>query len=100
MILVLDQQDVFFDSSETGTNKKRMSSQMCFPKNTMSNLKAYETIRRVRDAEACNELCTDDCEYFNFKDHRIMARRMCYLLKVEGKRRANFYSGPEGCEFE
>ena len=45
----------------------------CFNKNNMATLKAYEKIKKVNDAQACNELCTeskengDGCQYFNFK---------------------------------
>jgi len=77
----------------------------CFNKNNMATLKAYEKIKKVNDAQACNELCTeskengDGCQYFNFKDHNSKSKRMCYLLRVEEKKKKNYYSGPEGCSF-
>ena len=39
----------------------------------MATFKAYEKIKKVKDAQTCNELCTeskengDGCQYFNFK---------------------------------
>jgi len=77
----------------------------CFNKNTQATLKAYEKIKKVNDAKACNELCTeskengDGCQYFNFKDHKTKSKRLCYLLKVEEKKKKGFFSGPEGCVF-
>jgi len=78
-------------------------AQPCFPKNRMVIFKPYEKIKKVVDAQACSDLCTEskengnDCQYFNFKDHNSKSKRICYLLRVEAKKKNNFYSGPEGC---
>jgi len=45
----------------------------CFANNRIATFKAYEKIKKVKDAQTCNELCTqskengDGCQYFNFK---------------------------------
>merc|ERR1719481_2446499 len=77
----------------------------CFKKNKMATLKAYEKIKKVKDAETCNALCTeskklgDGCEYFNFKDNKSKSKRLCFLLRVEAQKKKNYFSGPEGCVF-
>ena len=35
-----------------------------------------------------------------FQDHKKLTKRICYLLRVEGTKKNNYFSGPEGCVFE
>ena len=49
---------------------------VCFAENHMAILTVYEKIKKVKDAQACHDLCTkskengDGCQYFNFKVHQ------------------------------
>jgi len=77
----------------------------CFDKNNVSFLKTFDKIKKVPDPETCSALCLeskingDGCEYFNFKDHKNKSKRLCFLLRVEGKTKKSYYSGPAGCVF-
>merc|ERR1712131_362750 len=77
----------------------------CFPKNTMAVFTTVAKIKKVPNKESCNEECSwaakygEGCDYFNFKDNNKISKRICYLLKVEGKKNNKYFSGPEGCVF-
>merc|ERR1712131_26086 len=78
----------------------------CFLKNTMAVLSIVAKIKKVKNKESCNEECTwaatygEGCDYFNFKDNKKLSKRICYLLRVEEKKKKGYFSGPEGCVFE
>jgi len=77
----------------------------CNLANTIANLKVIETIKKVKTKELCSEICKKDqdfgmgCEYFNFKNNKKQKKRICYLLKVEAKKKNGFSSGAAGCNF-
>merc|ERR1712198_821955 len=78
----------------------------CFLEDRMAVLSIVAKIKKVKNKESCNEECTwsatygEGCHYFNFKDHNKLSKRVCYLLRVEGKKKNKYFSGPEGCVFE
>jgi len=85
------------------TSATTQSIKACFAENTVANLGTIQKIKKVENLEACNELCTESamygegCQYFNFKDNNKKSKRICYLLKVDGKMKKGFFSGPQGC---
>jgi len=77
----------------------------CNKKNTINNFKVFETIKKVKTKEDCNEQCVlseiegTGCEFWNFKDHKSKNKRVCYLLRNEPKKKNKHFSGSRGCVF-
>ena len=47
-----------------------MPPPVCNKKNTINNFKTFETIKKVKSKEECNNICQDfgdDCDFWNFK---------------------------------
>merc|ERR1719259_791009 len=53
------------DSKPAATAAPAAPAQSCFPKNRLAIFKPYEKIKKVVDAQACSDLCTESKENGN-----------------------------------
>jgi len=71
----------------------------CWMDNKIIKLYSHQVKRKVKTVRDCADLCDQDdvCEFFTFKDHRRVRRRICSLKKIAYSYRKNFFSGPKNC---
>merc|ERR1712064_75330 len=66
---------------------------LCNAPDTVADLKVIKKIKKVKSKKDCKKLCTNEndfgigCQYFNYKSNKKLFKRMCYLLKVEEKKK-------------
>jgi len=62
-------------------------------------LRILSKLKKVKTVEDCSKEClqNDDCDYYKWKTHKKVNRRLCYLMQIQYVPKKNWWSGPKNC---
>merc|ERR1711953_140050 len=86
-------------TTESPTTTTAEPGPECKEDEVPQKFQTLEKIKKVQFWEDCRDACNAraDCDYFKYKDHNQLKKRICFLMKVQFSNKNNWHSGEQFC---